>query len=458
MKPIKNFCRQSEGTTAIFMGLALVMIVSVLSLAVDVGHLYTARNELQNVADAAALAGATVLIKDVGGVATRDCAAAKAAALAVAQKQANLQGQEAMADESRSDITITFGEWNIYAGNREAAWTALGDSCTGTSSANGVKVEIQRAQGTAYGPVMNFFTFFFGSPSSKVKTHAIAYLGYTLTAGTGTVEVPLAIPSSLLAEAAGARSNWLAWLLGPKPAQARTTNTTFKDLGSGSWYASNYYKPLFDTTKAYMFVVDSSDPNPTTVINNLKKVYTTGTPVRSMSKGTRLYPISEYQWASNNKTIFSAFKNAYNAKKDANNKWRVTVPVYSTTAPTAKLHHLHPWHLAGWLFGVGEAHACFNFWTQTYPGGNVPIYVSGFANVDITGVTYNSACSTEGMPGQVTNPLSCRNQNSVSVEVPVDVSTVTNPGSFTGGPDNQHINPSGTPGVGAFATQPRLVK
>ena len=42
----------------VMMALGLVAFLGLASLAIDMGHLYVSRNELQNVADAAALAGA----------------------------------------------------------------------------------------------------------------------------------------------------------------------------------------------------------------------------------------------------------------------------------------------------------------------------------------------------------------------------------------------------------------
>ncbi len=113
--------------------------------------------------------------------------------------------------------------------------------------------------------------------------------------------------------------------------------TQFKDLGSNTFYQTNYSKPQLDTAKAYMVVVNSSDSVPQTVIDNLNFARNgTGKAVRSMERGTRLYPLSEYQWVSNIDSIFAAFKNAYNTKKDAQGKWKVVVPVYSTTQPTAQ--------------------------------------------------------------------------------------------------------------------------
>ena len=129
-------------------------------------------------------------------------------------------------------------------------------------------------------------------------------------------------------------------------------------------------------------------------------------------------------------------------------KWRVCVPVYADQNPLAQRLQRGLWNLARLLsLGVPEAQACSTFWTQTYEGGNVPIYVSGFANVDIIAVNYVDTCddcspyspAKDGnkylstLDCMVKSSLSCRNANSVTVEIPVDSSTVSPYGSVPGG-------------------------
>lgn len=53
--------KRQQGAVAIIVGLSIVILVGMLALVVDLGHLYIAKTELQNAADAAALAGAKEL-------------------------------------------------------------------------------------------------------------------------------------------------------------------------------------------------------------------------------------------------------------------------------------------------------------------------------------------------------------------------------------------------------------
>ena len=63
--------------------------------------------------------------------------------MSVAQTQAQLSGLPSLADGARTDLSIAFGNWNIYAGSRGTAWTAT-DGSAGSNS-NAVQVTIQRA-------------------------------------------------------------------------------------------------------------------------------------------------------------------------------------------------------------------------------------------------------------------------------------------------------------------------
>jgi Flp pilus assembly protein TadG len=61
---LRKFAKGEEGFSLVFVGLGLMGFLAVSMLAIDVGMLMTARNQAQNSADAAALAGATSLAFD----------------------------------------------------------------------------------------------------------------------------------------------------------------------------------------------------------------------------------------------------------------------------------------------------------------------------------------------------------------------------------------------------------
>ncbi len=61
-----SIVKNQKGAFSIMTGLLLFGLIGFIALSIDIGNLLVARNELQNAADAAALAGAQVLYNDAG--------------------------------------------------------------------------------------------------------------------------------------------------------------------------------------------------------------------------------------------------------------------------------------------------------------------------------------------------------------------------------------------------------
>jgi Flp pilus assembly protein TadG len=487
--------RDTDGGVAVMAALCLLAFVGIVSLAIDMGHLYTTRNELQNVADAAALAAAGNLMHDYGAGAVRDAIAAQQAALTVAQRQSQLSGQTAVADADRNDLSLIFGAWDIYKGNPATAWTEIGSTCSSDSNANAVKITIIRASGTVYGPVSNFFGGILGINTSQVSATAIAYLGYVNEVPTGGVQVPLALPSTGTYSplASNGRTGWLARLFGPGEAVASAPKTiTFRDTG-GSTVSVNSSKKIptspvaaLDPNQGY-FYTPAANPShntvPDTIKNTIAKIYTpslTGTSsvpvfVGDIKVGAQIYPASEYPWGSSNmKPMFDNLKTAYNAKKDASGKWRTTLAVHGPLSTSSLLQKTGFMSLARLLapFWSSEAFACATIQPPT-------TFVKTFVNVDITAVT--SGTGDDGnytYPKKITTPApasgtttysdqkdflnrypnSTWNLNTVTIQTVTGASTVSPPGSQSGGPSNQVINPSAPGNTGALASIPVLVR
>jgi Flp pilus assembly protein TadG len=481
MSRTRNFIKQTGGAAAVIIALVLFVLIGMASLAIDIGQLYTVRNQLQNVADAAALAGVGQLVQDQGGEAVRNSDLAHQAALQVAQSQSNLDGLPSVADESRNDLTIHFGVWDIYAGNPSTAWTDLGTSVASNSNANAVKITITRDAGTIFGPVSNLFGGIFGFSTSKVSAKAIAYLGYTSGVQTGAVPIPLALPPAILTASNG-HSGWFARLFEPAEAVASTTKTyVFRDTGGGYVNTSVTSASPLDPNQAYLFTVGQNDPVPGTIWNILEKIYNpskTGTIlyVADLKLNQRVYARSEFKYGNSYiSPIFQRLQKAYNYKTTGNantappagTAWPVTLPVYSTTqlSQHRKTGFMSLARLMG-FFWPAEAYACY-----TMPPPET--YIRTFVNADITGVTYSSS-GNEGnysYPKTVngvryTNkkdfleryPDSVWNVNTLTIKNVTDASTVSPPGSTSGGPPNNQVNQGAPANVGPIATIPRLVQ
>ena len=60
--------RQERGAIIIFVALGLVVLIGMMGLAIDLGHAYVNKSQLQNIADACALAGASALNGTAAGI------------------------------------------------------------------------------------------------------------------------------------------------------------------------------------------------------------------------------------------------------------------------------------------------------------------------------------------------------------------------------------------------------
>ena len=206
-----SILKKKDGVTAIVVGISLVVLVGFAALAIDIGHLCVARNELQNAADAGALAGAAVLYNDAGTV-------VNTGANQVACDMATANNSEGVAVDvnwtSGNEGDVQRGHWcfgidkadgdelerGFYANDATAAVVLWGVSTKELDQnedfINAVRV-VARRQAT---PVASFFARIFGHESFELSQEAIAYRGFAGTLNPHDVDQPLAICQDTILE------------------------------------------------------------------------------------------------------------------------------------------------------------------------------------------------------------------------------------------------------------------
>ncbi|MGH7176544.1 MAG: TadG family pilus assembly protein, partial [Tepidisphaeraceae bacterium] len=97
--------RRAHAFTMLYLGVGMVVLLAIMSLAIDLGRVQLAKTELRCVADAAARAGAAVLVQGGSDAEVRAAAAQLAAQNTVDGKQALLR-----TDSGSGDVEI--GNWN----------------------------------------------------------------------------------------------------------------------------------------------------------------------------------------------------------------------------------------------------------------------------------------------------------------------------------------------------------
>ncbi|MBC2695136.1 MAG: hypothetical protein HF982_07660 [Desulfobacteraceae bacterium] len=211
--------KNQRGATAIIVGASMFALVGLAALVVDLGNIYVARNELQNAADAGALAGAIMLYNDTGtaincfDINGDDSKSANKVAYNVATanySQKNDDGQTVPVevnwtpgDDTTDNINnniaaVQRGHWSFankeFTANPSFAITDLWNVTAAELDAdpdfiNAVRV-VARRQAT---PVASFFARIFGYEGFEVSAEAVGYIGFSGKLAPGDVDQPIAI-------------------------------------------------------------------------------------------------------------------------------------------------------------------------------------------------------------------------------------------------------------------------
>lgn len=181
----KKLSRREEGVALPITAVYLAVAIGVLVLALDLGHIFLLKSELQRVADSAALAGALRLMTPNTGVtpgvmpATPDCARALAAAQAVSMSH-DADGQQV----ALANISVSLGTWN---GN---AFTDTG--CANPNLVNAVQAVASKPTHLFFGGIIT------GSDTMLISATATVLVGSVGGLPPGYKTLPLAVDSDKL--------------------------------------------------------------------------------------------------------------------------------------------------------------------------------------------------------------------------------------------------------------------
>jgi Flp pilus assembly protein TadG len=190
---LKNIARGRKGQTLIIVALVLVILFVFVGIAVDLGYMYVAKGQLQNAADAAALAAAANLDGTNSIIQTN----ARNAAFSMASSNKVVPNRTAVhvghpipaSDTDTGNNVLTSGNPgnDIVVGH----WSGTSFSFNNTSTVNAVQVRARRTADSPGGAVDVFFGKILGVVGlthwSKMSTQAQAV-------ATMTPEPILAIP------------------------------------------------------------------------------------------------------------------------------------------------------------------------------------------------------------------------------------------------------------------------
>jgi Flp pilus assembly protein TadG len=291
----QSFIQDTKGAVAVTVAIVLVVLLSFGALALDISNAMIARNELQNVADASALAGARQLGVIYAALPTGTPYTTYT--LSDPSAVVNAVTTVAVANQARQ-VSIAINPGDIVIG----VWNSGPRTLTpGNVGATGVQVTARR-DGGANGPVATWLAGIMGISSMNVVATATAALTGTGVLLPGEANAPFGFDQVFFNNPAFCNA----------PIQFYPTTTS-----CAGWQTFLESPPNANTERQ---IVQGLTPNPPTYV----------TPQITSGQTSMEYI------GGNLASVFPSLINLFNAKKvpDANSPsgfcWNVTIPVYST--------------------------------------------------------------------------------------------------------------------------------
>ena len=182
---LRNFFREERGAVAAVSAVYIVVALGALALAIDLGHMYLVKAELQRAADSAALGGALRLMTPNTGVvpgvtaASADCARAITAAQAVGTRN-KTDNQTTIP----ANIAISLGTWN---------GTTFSDTgCANPNLVNAIQAVASRTIDVFFGAIIT------GSTTANLSATATVLVGTVGGLPPGYKTLPLAVDDDKL--------------------------------------------------------------------------------------------------------------------------------------------------------------------------------------------------------------------------------------------------------------------
>ena len=232
--PLGKACRpkaaqRQQGAVTLLVALTLPVLVGAAALAVDLAYLQVVRNELQNDADAAALAGARALYNSATGSPNWSAAQSQAHS-AIALNRA--------AGAALADGQVQTGYWSLTPSGAGLQTLPLTPTL---NDAPAVQVTVRKAEGQNLGPVRSFLASIWGVDAKPVQATAVA--GVT-SPGRASLSFPVAMSQCMYQK---------FWDLSAQPPAPRNDPQTgqpyvfkvgslyhYENCDSGQWTTLNF--------------------------------------------------------------------------------------------------------------------------------------------------------------------------------------------------------------------------
>jgi len=194
-----------SGVVAVIVALLFVVFLGIAAFAIDIGHLMVVRNQLQNDADAAALAGASYLIPQIPSASPSP--PDWTTAFSQAYTAISLNSSDGVV---LTNGTVQTGYWNLA--QNPAGLQGMGIT-PGQLDCPAVQVTVTRSFGQNGGPVRFWFAPILGINTSNISATATAAITGPGAALPGAL-MPIAISSAMAAQAGAYNSPATTFMIG----------------------------------------------------------------------------------------------------------------------------------------------------------------------------------------------------------------------------------------------------
>jgi hypothetical protein len=176
--------KDRRGVTAIVVGIIIIILFGFVALAVDIGYVMVTRNELQNIADAAALGATRKLgtIYEPMSYAEHQNYVCDPSTIIAVGKEVALKNQAAGQNITINDEDIKIGRWD-----------STNKTLTTTLEQPDAVSVIARRDRSANGPIITFFARILGIDNVDVSAKATAALTGISRIGSGGLPIPVGI-------------------------------------------------------------------------------------------------------------------------------------------------------------------------------------------------------------------------------------------------------------------------
>ena len=182
--------QKEKGVIAILMALLLPILIGFGAFAIDISYRFLIRSELQNAADATALAAAACLY---GRANCGNLNSAKPDWTTARQSAIDYVSKNSAANIPLADVSVDYGYWNITGS--PSGLQSL-PKIPGNNDLAAVQVTINKADGANGGPVKTFLAPLLGIYSKPLSATAVAVVPYPTSSGTQSL-FPVAITQCL---------------------------------------------------------------------------------------------------------------------------------------------------------------------------------------------------------------------------------------------------------------------